>query len=758
MPGWSTASTSATRAAARQWVFANYNWFQEVQFAGLGAPAESGGFTGLASNSLIRSGGNRFSGLFETLYQNKGMTSDNISDEVLAENPSLTADKLDYVTDTTAQIGGPFKKDKLWFFTSFQYYRPQSSPNGYPPPGTDVGIGPSQRKEHSPRFIFKPTVRLGAADQLTGFFEWEDYQVEGRGAASNVAPEATLKQTGPGVAWNANYTKVLSSSSLFDIRYGGFDGYFQLDPYNGKDTMGWYDDDTDFYSVNSYFYLRSDRQRHQVNTSLTRFASGFAGEHNLKFGAEFERSFAKTTNTYPGGGYVTVFDGYPFAYLGGDYVLDGTNNRVSLFVQDSWRVGKRLTIEPGLRFDMHRGSLRNFDGSSFDNPVLNTNVFGPRIGFAFDLTGKTKTVLRGHYGRYFDGAKTTYFTLLADREPVFGAYIDPVTLQPLDDPYLIDRGISQTTIDDDLKHPKMDQFILGVEHELFRDFAVGANFIYRKNSDFIDDVLTNGVFTATTRLDRGEDNVAGTADDGTLTVYNQLNDPADDAFLITNPDSLYRKYRAVELSANKRLSDRWMVQASWVISKITGTIGNGNQLGNSIELDAPNYDPAFAAFQRRTLDVATIRTSPRSSGPIRRRGTSTCQGRTSIPPEAPTLGWSDSPTSIRRPPTSSPSRAGRGASMASRSSTSRLRSGSGWQRWHLRHLVRRLQPVQQRGGERPVRPNRRELQPTRWCSGAATTAVRSDLPLLIATAVQRRSPLLFREAGFFVTLVIRRDP
>ena len=133
---------------------------------------------------------------------------------------------------------------------------------------------------------------------------------------------------------------MLSSTSLFDIRYGGFNGYYQLDPYNGMDTMGWYDDDTDFYSVNSYYFLRSDRERHQVNTSLTRFASGFAGEHNLKFGAEFERSFAKTTNLYPGGGYITVFDGYPFAYLGGDYVLDGTNNRVSLFAQDSWSVGK----------------------------------------------------------------------------------------------------------------------------------------------------------------------------------------------------------------------------------------------------------------------------------------------------------------------------------------------------------------------------------------------------------------------------------
>ena len=165
-----------------------------------------------------------------------------------------------------------------------------------------------------------------------------------------------------------------------------------------------------------------------------------------------------------------VFGVPPYAYLGGDYVLDGSNNRVSLFAQDSWAVGKRLTIEPGLRFDMHRGYLRNFDGRASTIRCSRRTSSGPRIGFAFDLTGKSKTVLRGHYGRYFDGAKTTYFTLLADREPTFGAYIDPVTLQPLDEPYLIDRGISQTTIDDDLKHPKMDQYILGIRTRIVPRF------------------------------------------------------------------------------------------------------------------------------------------------------------------------------------------------------------------------------------------------------------------------------------------------
>ena len=110
------------------WLFSNHNWIQEVQVIGLGANAEYGGFTGVASNSLFRSGANIFHGLFETLYENDAMTGDNVSEEVLEENEFLTPGKTEYVTDTTAQIGGPIKRDKVWFFASFQYYRPKTAP------------------------------------------------------------------------------------------------------------------------------------------------------------------------------------------------------------------------------------------------------------------------------------------------------------------------------------------------------------------------------------------------------------------------------------------------------------------------------------------------------------------------------------------------------------------------------------------------------------------------------------------------------
>ena len=141
-------------------------------------------------------------------------TDSNTNAEILEANPDLKSGTTDYVTDSTFQIGGPIKTDKLWFFTSFQYYRPKTAPSGYPPTPpdgyTNLGIGPQSRLEKSPRFLFKPTLKLGQSDQLTGFFEADSYTVDGRGAGATVDPAATLHQDSPEFSWNANYSKVLS--------------------------------------------------------------------------------------------------------------------------------------------------------------------------------------------------------------------------------------------------------------------------------------------------------------------------------------------------------------------------------------------------------------------------------------------------------------------------------------------------------------------------------------------------------------------
>jgi hypothetical protein len=599
------------------WVFSNHNWIQEVQVIGLGANAEYGGFTGVASNSLFRSGSNVFRGLFETLYENDALTGNNVSDELIEENEFLKPGSTDYITDSTVQIGGPIKRDKLWFFTSFQYYRPQTTPASYPPappPGyTVTGIGPDARLEKSPRFLFKPTMKIGQNEQLTGFFEADSYTVDGRGAGATttgdiVATEATLHQDSPEVSWNANFTKILSASSVFDVKYSGYWGYYYLSPYNGDSTPGWYDVDEQYYAVNSYYFYNADRVRHQANATVTKFASGFAGEHNLKFGAEFERSYVKSELGYPGGMYVLAYhdpDGGDFsvpyyAYLWDGYLKDNINNRFTAFVQDSWTIGSRLTLNPGVRFDRITGFNKHLD-----EQVFATNSISPRIGFAWDVGGNSKTVVRGHYGWYYDGAKSSYYDLLdPEITDFYGAYIDS-NLQVTDGPYLIRPG-GNRTMDPDIKHPRLRQGIIGVEREVIRGLSVAATGIWRRNDQFIDDVLTTPLseFSASPLRDPGEDGVAGTADDGTATVtlYDQFTDPTENQFFITNPDDAFRKYRGIEFTATKRMSNRWLLQSSWVISKIEGNYNNTSNAGNSTtEYNDPNTDSRFQPFRTGRL-------------------------------------------------------------------------------------------------------------------------------------------------------------
>lgn len=585
------------------WLFANHNWIQEVQVIGLGANAEYGGFTGVASNSLFRSGSNRFSGLFETLWETDGLTDDNVSDEILAQNEDLTPGRTDYVTDSTFQVGGPIKRDRAWFFTSFQYFRPKTAPAGYPKEGSLIGGGPDARLERSPRLLFKPTLQLGPNDKITGFVEYDSYTVDGRRANATVAPIATLHQDSPEFSWNGNYTKILGSTSVFDVKYSGFWGYYYLLPYEGSDTPGWYDVAEDFYSVNSFYFYNADRVRHQANATLTKFASTAAGEHDFKFGVEFERSYVKSEYGYPGDMYIFADAGVPYgAYFYEGYLKDNVNNRTALFAQDQWKIARRLTINPGVRIDMHRGYNKDLGET-----VFKTNPVSPRIGIAYDVTGRGRTVIRAHYGHYYDGAKSTYYDALGPNiAPVFYADIHPVTLQPLFPPEVAFPGVNRT-MDDDLKHPRLKQFIVGAEHELVPGWSLAVTGVWRDNDQFIDDVLQNGEFAtrvvpdpgAPARTDPPFAGLPGT--NATVTTYRPLNDPLEWQYQITNPDFLFRRYRGVDIHLKRRLANRFLVDMSWVISKITGNIDNTGSFGNTVEGNDPNRDPRTQPFREGRL-------------------------------------------------------------------------------------------------------------------------------------------------------------
>ena len=95
--------------------------------------------------------------------------------------------------------------------------------------------------------------------------------------------------------------------------------------------------------------------------------------------------------------------------------LHYANENFGFFVQDDWRTHSRLTINLGLRYDVSTvsrerdGLLQNFDPNTLTYSPVGAKVhdidwdnFGPRFGFAWDIFGTAKTVIRGGIGYYYD--------------------------------------------------------------------------------------------------------------------------------------------------------------------------------------------------------------------------------------------------------------------------------------------------------------------------------------------------------------------
>ena len=74
---------------------------------------------GAIVNMIPKEGGNKFSGGSTGLYSSKSLMSDNLSDDLIARGLK-SVNRLNYIYDSGVTLGGPIKKDLLWFFGSFR--------------------------------------------------------------------------------------------------------------------------------------------------------------------------------------------------------------------------------------------------------------------------------------------------------------------------------------------------------------------------------------------------------------------------------------------------------------------------------------------------------------------------------------------------------------------------------------------------------------------------------------------------------------
>ncbi|MCP4217878.1 MAG: TonB-dependent receptor [bacterium] len=570
-------------AGGSSWVFLDYNVIEEVSVSGIGAPAEYGNFSGVVFNSVTKSGGNIFKGYAEALYQGDTWNSQN-SDDPAFESGGKKFYSIHF------DVGGPIIKDKLSFFVSLLYYKDQAGVSG-----TDYNTTYKQ-----PKGFLKLSWQPSKKTRIQSFIEIDTYDGEGRSGNSLTDWDATVKQESPEIVGNVTLLHLFSDYTFLEAKAAMFDGYFTLIPVNGTDLPGHSDYGTQRNTVNSSYNYKAARSRIQTNVSISHHADDFMGTHDFKFGAEFAHIKQGDQYYYNGGSFYYDQNGSPYErYDYEGYYKKSTLDTYAFFLQDSWSITDKLTINPGVRWDFANGTVNVYDGPAY-KPKSNP---APRIGFTYDIFGDHTTAFKGHWGRYYEGAfVNTYDSVSSAAGEYSGYYHDGTDWNHW---FTIPAGTSQYVLDTDIKQAYMDQLTFGIERELVKDISLSVTYIHRENKNIIAPVNIGASFQMVDYVNEYDNN--------TYQVYTKLSDKEDDVFLITNPkggtydivsETPWKKYSAVEVLLNKRFSNKWQLMASYVYSKATGNYNNtwGAGFGSAGSSIFTNPNSAINAEGKLTND------------------------------------------------------------------------------------------------------------------------------------------------------------
>jgi len=572
------------------WSYPDMSIVEEAQISGSGANAEYGNFTGAVLNLITKSGGNRFEGLASTSYSPLSWNQKNFD----PNNPKFSlyeAPPRILYLDANAGIGGPIIRDRLWFYVSAGYIRQDGEIKGF------------KEREYSPipKLFGKITWQPDSANRISATAVWENFQVFNRGLSAYRPLEATYYDYGPDLVLSASLLHTFTENTFAEFKIGRFWCLYDQKPNGGRDVSQHYDFSTGLYSGNYGYWGESDTTHYTGSVSLSHHADNFVkGSHDFKFGVEFLAGNDNYKGGYPGGfNYTDNYYGYTFAY---SYSYDhkGKAWKASLFAQDAWKISDRLTLNPGIRFSVYRGSLPNLGGETVFKPK---SPFEPRIGLTWDVFGDHKTALKFHYGRFVDSMKINYFS---GADTGTNDWIMYSVLPDKSKVELARYNFSVVAkVDPNIRMPYSDQFTVGFEQTLMKDTSVGVSFIYREYKNFISRVNTGAhwvPFTYTYVDEHGAPQ--------NIELY-QVDPSSTDSFFITNPkagsyDSVIitpkNTYTGLIFYLNKRFSDKWMFNLSYCYSQSKGNYSNTYSGGAGRLTDYLNPNRQINAYGHLTYD------------------------------------------------------------------------------------------------------------------------------------------------------------
>jgi hypothetical protein len=565
------------------WIYVNPDTIQEVQVMHIGAPAEYGNMMGAALNVVTKSGSNELKGGFNIYWFDDGAVSSSLNAE--SEYPEYHQSEF---WDFTATLGGPIMKDRLWFFAAYEYWR-----DGHSYPGSDPDTTPVW---YADRYDFKLSARINDSNLFDVKVYADDWGYPDP-ASVYVAPSARSGEMGDNQAWGLSYQSIFTDRTFMEVRYTGWTvdddylsqtgstepAYIDYSPPGGGPTT---------YDGGVYWPWIYETTLDQVSVAVSHFADDFLdGSHDFKFGVQMSQGDA-ITRVAPGATatyyyhYAYDYYGYIYDYYykveGQPYFYGNEQKSWSAFVDDSWTVNDRLTLNLGVRFDHHEGSIPSFSrldaewNPTGDNripgvdPVLEWDNISPRIGFAYAAGNNQDMVVRGSFGVYYDGNVSGNWNSPPPFPPTLTAYWAYSPDGPWDEiAWTWDAGANN--VDPNLKAPRALQYSLSFEKAFADKYSFGVLGVYKDTKNLIGwEIMDDGVYEEVPFTDPFTGTQYTLLDPIVAPTIRKGNQPG---FTI-NPDAdaYWQKYWAIVLTLNRRFTDFWSMQASYTYSESTGLI------------------------------------------------------------------------------------------------------------------------------------------------------------------------------------------
>jgi len=590
---------------------------------------------GVQLNMVTKRGTNEFKGsarLFNTSHSYQS----NPKIPVQAASYLARVNEINNIGDEGVEIGGPIWRDKVWFWGAFgeqkidiltaalvagERFRDKTTLKNE---NLKLNAQPSASNSLTVVDQYGAKIKLGRNVSTARFPEtgWNQNNNYGGGAGSLTSP--TL--------WKIEDTQLLGPNLYLTGLYSKVQGGFQLIADNGKgcttfacgiDSLPAFRDFAgDGAWHRSYLSVFSDRPQKQTRLDGSWFATTGTLAHELKFGYGYRDASVTSVTAWPGGQYVYNYGSGTSGKDGADSGLVAfprfplftySAKSTDLYAGDTMMFGN-LTLQAGLRYDSQKGS--NSSGTAAANSVapeilpaisfpavggMKWNTISPRLGLTYTVGADRRTLLRASYSRYVDQVTSNTVTPASPGATSYAYYYfndlnhDNIAQHnEIDFNYGIVNHVgfdpAHPTVStqftrwaSNLKAPRTDEIILGLEREILSNFSVGINGTYRKLSDFI---VTTGEHT------QGQSDfytpadyalhapVSATLPNGTvasLPYYTLAPGVSAPVFkVLRNRPGYSQAYKGLELDATKRMSNRWMLRGNVTLQDWKQDVGPGS--------------------------------------------------------------------------------------------------------------------------------------------------------------------------------------